>query len=99
MAAGDYHTCDNCGERKTFYDANMDPEWIDGAWRYDYCKSSIEGVPPFRGYRIYALCTDCEKTHEIVIMTRTAALSDLIAGDADLIVPDTLADSDGDDGA
>lgn len=28
-----------------------------------------------------------------------AALSDLIAGDADLIAPDTLADSDGDDGA
>lgn len=28
-----------------------------------------------------------------------AALSDLIAGDADLIVLDTLADSDGDDGA
>lgn len=97
MAAGDYHTCDNCGERKTFYDANMDMKWVNGAWRYDYSESS--GVPPFPGYRIYALCTDCEKTHEIVIMPKRPALSDLIAGDADLIVPDTLADSDGDDGA
>ncbi len=32
-------------------------------------------------------------------IVRAAVLFDLIAGDADLIVPDTLADSDGDDGA
>jgi hypothetical protein len=70
MAFSDYHACDNCGERKTFYDADMDPEWVDGAWRYGYSKSSIEGVPAYLGYRVYALCHECEKTHEIVITER-----------------------------
>ncbi len=98
MAFSDYHTCDNCGERKTFYDAHMSVRLVDGVWRYDYSESS--GVPLFPGYRLYALCTDCEKTHEIVIMPKRPALSDLIAECAFFLdLPDTKADSDGDDGA
>ena len=70
MAFSDYHACDNCGERKTFYDADMDMEWVDGAWRYGFSRSSVEGVPPYPGYRVYALCHQCEQTHEIVIKPR-----------------------------
>jgi len=67
MAFCDYHACDNCGERKTFYDASMNVEWVDGVWRYDYAKGG-DSYPAFIGYRIWALCHECEKTHEIVIM-------------------------------
>ena len=70
MAFGDYHACDQCGERKTFYDAHMDPLWINDQWRYDYSASGIEGVPAYPGFRLYALCHECEKTHEIVIQPK-----------------------------
>ena len=66
MAFCDYHACDNCGERKTFYDADMDMEFVDGKWKYGYAKGG-EGYPAFPGYDIFALCHECEKTHEIVI--------------------------------
>ena len=67
MAFSDYHACDNCGERKTFYDADMDMEWVDGDWRYGYAKGG-DGYPAYPGYRVYALCHECEKTHKIVIV-------------------------------
>lgn len=71
MAACDYHACDRCGG-KTFYDADIDGEWVDGHWRYGWAKGG-EDYPPFLGYVAYALCHECEKTHEIVVrptMTR-----------------------------
>ena len=69
MAFCDYHACDNCGEQKTFYDADMNAEWINGEWRYGYAAGG-EGYPAWPGYRVYTLCQTCEKTHEIVIRKR-----------------------------
>ena len=69
MAFYDYHACDNCGERKTFYDAHMDPELVDGEWRYNYAKGGKD-YPAFPGYKLVALCTDCEKSHQIVIVKK-----------------------------
>ena len=72
MASADYHTCDHCGERKTFYDADMEVEWVDGHWRYNWAKGG-EGYPAFPGYRVFALCNECEQTHEIVIRQKVPA--------------------------
>ena len=69
MAFCDYHACDHCGEHKTFYDANLDQEFVDGAWRIGWAKGG-NGYPPFPGYRAWALCHECEKTHEIIIRER-----------------------------
>lgn len=69
MAFSDYHACDNCGERKTFYDADHDQTWVNGEWRYGYAKGG-DGYPAWPGYRVFALCEDCEKTHEIVIQKK-----------------------------
>jgi len=66
MAFCDYHACDNCGAAKTFYDAHLNQEFVDGAWRIDWASGGA-GYPPFPGYQVWALCHDCEKTHEIVI--------------------------------
>lgn len=66
MAFCDYHACDNCGENKTFYDAHMAPEWVDGEWRYSYSRGG-DDYAAFPGYRIVALCHECEKTHRIEI--------------------------------
>lgn len=60
MAFCDYHACDNCGERKTFYDADM--SGID--W------SAEQGAYLYGGFRIYALCHECEKTHQIIIQPK-----------------------------
>lgn len=55
MAFCDYHPCDLCGERKTFYDADMNVEQHkDGSLTYD-------------GHEVYALCHVCRETHEIII--------------------------------
>lgn len=63
MALGDYHACDNCGA-KTFYDANLDGfhDRESGVWLY--------GTEGFHGYRAFALCASCEKTHEIVVQEK-----------------------------
>lgn len=67
MAFCDYHPCDCCGERKTFYDADMDyGHSPDGTLLYGGYEH--EGV--YIGYRAYALCHECEKTHQIVIEPR-----------------------------
>lgn len=71
MAFSDYHACDNCGDAKTFYDSDMDPEWVDGHWRYGYAPGG-EGYPAFPGYRVYSLCNACEQTHEIRIVAKSA---------------------------
>lgn len=63
MAFVDYHACDHCGERKTFYDADMDLDWVDSHWRY-------EANGTHKGYRLYALCHECEQTHKIVIIPK-----------------------------
>ena len=65
MAAADYHTCDNCGERKTFYDADLDGDYVEDAWRYE--ANLTTGA---QGYRAWSLCHECEQTHEIVIRPR-----------------------------
>lgn len=80
MAFCDYHACDNCGERKTFYDADMNPEWVDDHWRYNYAPGA-ESYPPYPGYRVWALCHDCEKTHEIIIQPKPAATLDSEKGE------------------
>lgn len=59
----------------------------------DHCFASVALLQEAAS-TIAALRTEVER------LNRTAALSDLIAGDAVLLdLPDTLADSDGDDGA
>ena len=71
MAFCDYHACDNCGERKTFYDADMSGiGWSaeQGAYLYG---SNGDYEP---GYRIYALCHECEKTHQVVIQPKEHAI-------------------------
>ncbi|MDQ4421513.1 hypothetical protein OOT33_13885 [Sphingobium sp. DEHP117] len=65
MAFCDYHACDNCGERKTFYDADHNITCADGDWLYDY------NAPTYPGYRVYALCHECAKTHRIAILPTT----------------------------
>lgn len=55
MAFCDYHSCDLCGENKTFYDANMNYE-DDGKGGYTY-----------DGHRVVSLCRECAATHEIAI--------------------------------
>lgn len=70
MAFCDYHPCDQCGERKTFYDADLDQEWVVDHWRIGYAPGG-EGYPPFMGYRPWALCHECEKTHKITIVPIT----------------------------
>lgn len=72
MAFCDYHACDLCGGAKTFYDADMCPEWVDGHWRYGYAPGG-EGYPAFPGYRVYALCHECEKTHDVAIVPKGAS--------------------------
>jgi hypothetical protein len=64
MAFSDYHACDQCGERKTFYDADHNITRVDGVWRHDV------DLPTFPGYLTYALCNECEKTHQIVIQPK-----------------------------
>lgn len=68
MAFCDYHACDNCGDAKTFYDANMDFGYdasgalVYGGWE--------EGEVRVGGHRAYSLCPACLETHEIVIRKR-----------------------------
>ena len=72
MAFCDYHACDNCGERKTFYDANLPGEWVGDEYRYGW-EPCREGCGPFSGYRVVSLCHECEKTHQIVIVPHSPA--------------------------
>jgi len=72
MALFDYHLCDNCGERKTFYDAHMNFAFVNGHRRYDYSKGGTD-YTPFPGYRVFALCHQCDETHEIVIRPKAGA--------------------------
>lgn len=58
MAFGDYHPCDRCGERKTFYDANMDYEVLNN------------GTILYGGHQVVALCRECIQTHEVKIVPR-----------------------------
>jgi len=59
MAFSDYHPCDNCGDKKTFYDANMNYECNDdGSITYD------------GGLKLWCLCRACSLTHEIVIVEK-----------------------------
>lgn len=72
MAFSDYHACDKCGNRKTFYDADMSGiEWVGDHYRYSYYERG-NGESPYPGYRVYALCHECEKTHQIVIVPKDA---------------------------
>lgn len=77
MAFFDYHACDHCGGARTFYDANLYPEWVEDHWRYGWSPGG-DGYPAFPGYRVYSLCHECEKTHEIIIRPR-----------AEVIMPDS----------
>lgn len=76
MALADYRLCDVC-ERKAFYDANLN---------YDFEKADDEqstvrqcGEPV--AYRLdylgdwVVLCEECAKTHEVIVIPRSAAPS------------------------
>lgn len=56
MAFCDYHPCDHCGECKTFYDADMTYE------------QHGDGSITYGGHRVFALCSRCSDTHEIIIV-------------------------------
>ena len=80
---------------------------IEAAAKWLNCAADLAGPGPYKSLDV-PIRKQCLRdaaegvlsgAMDFVPDTRAAALSDLIAGDADLIVPDTLADSDGDDGA
>jgi len=52
MAFCDYHACDRCGERKTFYDANMNVEWVadQDCFRYDWASEEFNTSRARRAY-------------------------------------------------
>ena len=64
MAMADYYLCDVCSQ-KAFYDANL---------RYDFdtpvdygCSSKLDYVGDMA-----VICDDCAKTHQVVVLARTA---------------------------
>lgn len=61
MAWSDYKICDHCGNAKVFYDANIHDERYQATW----------GKPTeYDPIGLKAICGDCNKTHEVVIVTR-----------------------------
>jgi len=68
MAVSDYYLCDLCGN-KCFYDANLN-------YKFDSKTNPIAEDKRVRGTHISldycgdmgALCLNCAKTHEVVIM-------------------------------
>ncbi len=63
MALADYYLCDVC-ERKAFYDANItDPRYC-ATWDPE---EAAETDP----IGIKAICSDCNKTHEIIVRPKT----------------------------
>jgi hypothetical protein len=76
MAWADYHICDHCGERKTFYDADHNLDWSieRDCYVYDPVPGAADGsYPGLPGYRVWSLCHECEKTHEIVIRPKSGS--------------------------
>ena len=59
MAFCDYYACDLCGERKTFYDANLhydfDEDWSHGLW----------GAGDMA-----VICSKCAETHQVFIVQK-----------------------------
>jgi hypothetical protein len=79
MAAGDYRSCDVCGD-KAFYDANLNYDTgdkVDGKWVYSDTPYKIAGEDQ-GAYGIgldhvgdwAVLCTSCAKTHRISIIPK-----------------------------
>ncbi len=63
MAWSDYKICDHCGNAKVFYDANIEDERYQATW----------GEPSdYDPIGLKAICGDCNKTHEVVIVPRAA---------------------------
>lgn len=61
MAWSDYKICDHCGNAKVFYDANIQDERYQATW----------GEPSdYDPIGLKAICGNCNKTHEVVIVAR-----------------------------
>jgi len=61
MAWCDYKICDCCGDAKVFYDANIQDE------RYRQTHGEPSEYDPIG---LKAICGNCNKTHEVVIVAR-----------------------------
>lgn len=72
MAAGDYYSCDVCGQ-KCFYDANLNYEFPDrngnDSWGQPIAKEELVKGEYRLDYlgAIAAICRDCAQTHEVVV--------------------------------
>ena len=73
MAAADYRLCDVCGG-KAFYDANLNYRWADTDDLDDWGnKIEEDAFVRNRGYILdhlgdwAVICTECAKTHRVVI--------------------------------
>lgn len=67
MAWSDYKICDCCGDAKVFYDANIQDERYRQTW----------GEPSeYDPIGLKAICGNCNKTHEVVIVARATPDSD-----------------------
>lgn len=66
MAAADYYLCDICGE-KTFYDAKLDYEDIDG----NVNANPDTGQPwPFGVGWMVVLCPACAQKYEVTVTSK-----------------------------
>lgn len=63
MAWSDYRICDLCWEAKVFYDANI----LDDRYRATWGEPS-----DYDPIGLKAICGDCNKTHEVIIVPRAA---------------------------
>jgi len=67
MASADYRLCDVCS-RKTFYDATLDYQRPDADHKYEWW---LHGLGDWG-----VLCTECAKTHEVIIRPRETATTE-----------------------
>jgi hypothetical protein len=69
MASADYQLCDVC-DRKAFYDADIsDPHYV----------ATYDPLSNFEPIGIAVLCSECNKTHEILVQPRDALLPEIEA--------------------
>ena len=72
MAWADYKICDHCGNAKVFYDANIEDERYQETW----------GEPSdYDPIGLKAICGECNKTHEVVIVPRDRADEQALANE------------------
>ena len=69
MASADYQLCDVC-DRKAFYDADIsDPHYV----------ATYDPLSNFEPIGIAVLCSECNKTHEVLVQPRDALLPEIEA--------------------